>query len=328
MTNTAAYDETNRPLAGIVFILAGMSMISVNDVLVKYLSDGYPLHQIVLVRSLVGICFSLVMVQFEGGWRILKTDRPILHILRGLLIVVANLTFFMALAAMPIGEATAIFFVAPLFITLLSVVILGESVGIRRIGAVIAGFAGVVVMLNPLGRGGEGPGLLVALLPIVAAFTYASFQIMTRKLGASARASAMAVYIQTIFIVVSLGFFLVVGDGRLAEETDNPSLIFIFRVWVWPPVDDWPVFAALGVISAGVAYALSQAYRVASAATVAPFEYVALPLATLWGFLIFHETPDLRGLAGMALILGAGLYILARERRRGRVRRDARPVRR
>ncbi|ANK80189.1 MAG: hypothetical protein TEF_04845 [Rhizobiales bacterium NRL2] len=327
MSATATTDESNRPLVGIFFILLGMMAISANDMLVKYLSDGYPLHQIVFIRSGIGIAISLALVQFEGGWAILKTRRPALHILRGLLIVVANLCFFMALAVMPLAEATAIFFVAPLFITLLSIPLLGEPVGPRRLIACVVGFAGVLVMLRP-SAAGEGPGLLVSLLPVLAALCYALFQIMTRRLGGISKASAMAVYLQGVFMAVSLAFFAVAGDGRFAEGVDNRSLVFLFRAWTWPTADDWLLFAALGIASGVIAYALSQAYRSASAATVAPFEYVALPLAGLWGFLIFGEIPDLRALAGIALILGAGLYVLARERARDRPRRDGRPIRR
>lgn len=306
-------DETNRPLVGIIFIVFGMSCITVNDLLVKLLSDDYALHQIVFIRSLFAISFSLMMVHFEGGWRILKTRRPGRHALRGLMIVICNIMFFMAIAAMPIGEATAIFFVAPLMISLLSIPMLGEKVGPRRLIAVLVGFAGVLVMMRP---GTGSAGILTALLPVGAALMYALFQLMTRQLGGGAKASAMAVYVQCTFLVVSVLIGLVIGDGRYADSFENASLVFIFRPWVTPAVYDLWLFGALGMLNAIIAYALSQAYRSAAAATVAPFEYVALPLATLWGFLIWHDVPDTRAWMGMALILGAGLYVLARERRK------------
>lgn len=320
-------DSLNRPLTGILFIVLGMVCISVNDALIKFLSDGYPLHQIVFIRSLVGIALSLVIVRFEGGLGILRTARPGLHLLRGLLLVAANLAFFLALAAMPIAEATAIFFVAPLFITLLSIPILRDRVGPRRIAAVIVGFCGVLVMLRPGGEKGA-PDLLVSLLPVVAALTYALFQLLTRKLGGISKASAMAVYIQGLFIIVGIAFFVVAGDGRFADDVSGTSLTFLLRAWTWPAAGDMTLFIALGVLSAGIAYALSQAYRSAAAATVAPFEYVAMPLAALWGFLIWNEVPDLRSAVGMLLILGSGLYVLAREQRRRQPVRGTRPVRR
>ena len=99
----------------------GMTAISVNDMLIKQLSGDYPLHQMVFTRSAIGILFSLILVQWEGGWHILKTRTPGLHALRGILIVFSNLSYFTALAMIPLADATALFFVAPLLITLLSI---------------------------------------------------------------------------------------------------------------------------------------------------------------------------------------------------------------
>jgi len=325
-TTATTVDELNRPLTGISFIVLSMACLSVNDALIKFLSDDYPLHQIVFIRSLIGILITLVLVRLEGGFRILKTSRPGLHLLRGLLLVVSNLAFFLGLAAMPLAEATAIFFVAPLFITVLSIPILKDRVGPRRLLAVVVGFCGVLVMLRP---GGEenAPGLLVSLLPVVAALTYALFQLLTRRLGGISKASAMAVYIQGLFIIVGLAFFVVAGDGRFADF-DNPSLSFLLRAWTWPGNGDIVLFAGLGILAGAIGYSLSQAYRSASAATVAPFEYVAMPMAAFWGFVIWNDVPDLRAGIGMTLILGSGLYVLTREGRRKKPVRGARPVRR
>ena len=315
-----------RPGLGIGLILVAMIAISVNDLLIKMLSGGYPLHQMVFFRSFVGLLVSLVIVQFEGGWSILRTTRPGLHALRGLLVVLSNMTFFAALAVLPLGEATALFFVAPLFITLLSIPVLGEKVGPWRMGAVLAGFAGVVIMQRPW-AGGETLEVsrAVLLLPVIAAALYAGMQVMTRKLGATAKASALAVYIQCTFIVVSLAVYAVAGDGRLAARFDSPAMEFLLRAWIWPEGTDRWLFLGLGVNSAIVGYTLSQAYRLASAATIAPFEYVGLPIAIFWGWLIFGEWPAPAVWAGIALILGAGLFVFFRERVRARPVPRARP---
>ena len=102
----------------------------------------------------------------------------------------------------------------------------------------------------------------------------------------------MAAYIQMAFIVVSAGFWLVAGDGRFAEGVENKSALFLLRAWVWPTPYDWGMLLFLGLISGLIAYALSQAYRSAEAATVAPFEYIAMPLAILWGWLFFDDIPE------------------------------------
>lgn len=307
----------NQPKRGIMFILLGLVAISFNDVLIKLLSGDYPLHQIVFARSGLGILVSLIIVQSEGGWQILKTDQPGLHALRGVLIVIANMSFFAALAALPLADATALFFVAPLFITLLSVPILGERVGPVRITAVLIGFAGALIMQRPWESSDSlDVSRLVLLLPILAAATYALNQILTRKLGVKSKASAMAVYIQLAFVVVSLAFFVVAGDGRFAGETSDPSVEFLLRAWSWPAQKDWWVFGVLGINSALIGYSISQAYRLADAGTVAPYEYVGLPLAVFWGFVIFGQLPVASVWVGMTLILVAGLFVFLRERQK------------
>ncbi|MFY0691612.1 MAG: DMT family transporter [Paracoccaceae bacterium] len=315
----AAPTAHNRPGLGIALILIGITAISVNDMLIKQLSGGYPLHQIVFTRSAIAILFSLVFVQLEGGWRILKTDQPLLHTLRGILIVVANLSFFAALAVLPLGETTALFFAAPLFITLLSIPILGEKVGPLRIGAVLVGFLGVLIMQRPwAGFGDLEVSRVILLLPVLAALTYALTQVMTRKLGVTSKASALAVYIQAMFLVIGGLFWLVAGDGRYAEGLENESLIFLLRAWELPMgLDRW-FFLGLGFNAAIIGYCLSAAYREADAATVAPFEYVGLPLAVFWGWVVWGDLPDFAVSLGIALIMGAGLFVFLRERAKKR----------
>ncbi|QYX57602.1 DMT family transporter [Roseovarius sp. SCSIO 43702] len=308
-----------NPALGIAFMLIGITAISVNDTVIKFLSGGYPLHQMVFVRSAIGICFSLTIVQFEGGWSILRTARPGLHILRGLMIVVANMSFFTALAALSLAETTAIFFISPLLITLLSIPFLGEKVGPYRIGAVIVGLIGVIIVTRPWAGGAERDApLFVYLLPIVGAFAYATTQLLTRKLGVTSRASALAVYLQGMFLVVGGLFWLVAGDGRYATQFDSPSMQFLFRAWTWPVDGDLWLFVVLGLVAGVVGYCMSAAYRMSNAATVAPFEYTGLPLAIFWGWVIFGDLPDLVTATGIALILASGLFVFLRERQLGR----------
>lgn len=316
------------PSLAVALILGAMVCISINDMLIKLLSGGYPLHQMVFVRALVALAVTSVILRAEGGWRLLRTDRPGLHALRALLVVAANMLYFAALAVMPLGAATALFFVAPLFITLLAIPVLGERVGAHRLVAVLAGLAGVAVMMAPGVDWGEVPRGALAL-PVAAAACYAAMQVMTRKLGAASAASAMAIYIQVAFLAVSLAFYVAVGDGRLAEGVENRSLVFLLRAWIWPAPQDLGLFALLGLLSAGVGYALSQAYRIGRAASMASCEYAALPMAIGLGWLVFDERPGGAMLLGTALIAGAGLYVFARERRRpGAGPAAGRPLRR
>jgi S-adenosylmethionine uptake transporter len=309
----------SRSAAGIAFVLAGMLAISVNDMTIKQLSGDYPLHQIVFTRAVIALVLLLVVVRIEGGWSLLRSHQPWQHMLRGLLVVASNMGYFLALAVIPLADATALFFAAPLFITVLSIPLLGEKVGPLRLGAVVVGFIGVIVMQRPWASDAalDAPRI-VLLLPVFAALTYALMQLMTRRLGSTTRASALAVYIQFMFLVVSSGFWLIAGDGRFAEGVQSPSLQFLLRAWIWPAPVDWLPLLWLGTSSAVVGYCLSQAYRLADAATVAPFEYAALPLAVFWGWLRWSDLPDPAVWIGMALIVGSGLFVFLRERHRTR----------
>ncbi|WP_094020879.1 DMT family transporter [Maliponia aquimaris] len=307
----------NRPGLGILLICIGTLVISVNDLLIKLLSGGYPLHQMIFFRSAIALMFSAGFVMAEGGLSILRTATPGIHLFRGLLVVFANMTFYAAVAVLPLAQATALFFVAPLFITLLSIPLLGEKVGPLRIGAVIVGFAGVVLMQEPWKTSLDVPRT-VLLLPVASAALYALMQVLTRRLGVTTRASAMAVYIQVTFLLVSAGFFVVAGDGRYAEGVTNESLIFLLRAWSWPAPDDWLVFIGLGCCSGLIGYCLSAAYRMADAATVAPFEYIGLPMAILWGWVFFGDWPVAATWAGCVLIIGAGLFVFLREQAKAR----------
>lgn len=305
----------NRPGLGILFICIGTLAISVNDLLIKVLSGGYPLHQMIFFRSGIAMLFSLGLVFAEGGLRILRTKTPGIHLLRGLLVVFANMTFYAAVAVLPLAQATALFFVAPLFITLLSIPMLGEKVGALRIGAVAVGFVGVVVMQQPWKTDLE-VSRLVMLLPVVAAALYALMQVLTRRLGVSTQASAMAIYIQGTFLIVSFGFYLVAGDGRYAEGVEHESLVFLLRAWVRPEGQDWLVLFALGCCAGVIGYCLSAAYRLADAATIAPFEYIGLPMAIFWGWMIFGDWPVAATWIGCALIITAGVFVFLREQKK------------
>lgn len=282
---------------------------SVNDVAIKFLSGGYALHQVVLIRSVIGLIFLLALiVPFAGGLRALRTRRLPMHLLRGLCVVFANMSFFLGLAALPLAEGVAIFFVSPLVITVFSVIFLRETVGPFRWAAVAVGLIGVVVVLRP----GTAAFQPASLLPVAAAFGYATLHMLTRHIGKTESSAALSFYIQLTFILVTLAFGLVAGDGRFNPGTD-PSLVFLLREWSWPAPGDAPIFVAVGITSALGGFLISFAYRTTEAAIVAPFEYVALPLSIFWGVVVFADWPDLITYVGIALILVSGLVIIWRE---------------
>lgn len=304
----------NPALLGILLALGGSAVMSLNDLAVKALSGAYPLHEVILVRATVGLMVLGVLIALNGGARLLVTRKPGLHLIRVGVVMLSNVAYFTALAALPLADAVAIGFVAPLFVTALSVPLLREKVGPRRWAAVAVGLIGVIVMVRP-GAGSIQPAALLALL---SAGCYAMMHIMTRKMNGTESVLTMSLYVQLGFVVVSSLMGLTVGDGHLAGSA-NPSLAFLFREWVWPAPQDLPWFLMTGLAVAAGGLMISQAYKLCEAALVAPFEYAAMPLAILWGVVVFGQWPDLTAWIGIALICGAGLYTLWREtvRRKG-----------
>ena len=304
-------------LWGILLALGGSLVLSVNDMAVKALSDGYPLHEVVLTRSIIGMGVVLALLAWSHGprsiWRGVRTGRPGAHVLRVLCVLGSNIFYFLGLAALPLADGVAIFFVAPLLLTALSVPLLGEKVGPRRWAAVAAGLLGVIVMMRP-GAAALQPA---AILVLMSALAYALMHIMTRRMAATEGALAMSFWTQVGFIAVSCAMGLTVGDGRLGQS-DNASLAFLLRAWHWPEPGDWPFFLATGLAVSTGGIMISQAYRLCEAGLVAPFEYAGIPMAVLWGVLIFGTWPDAVAWTGIALIAGAGLYTLWRETRLGR----------
>jgi len=304
---------SQSPRIGIFFMLAGMMLISTNDMLIKSLSGDYPLHELVLMRSVVAVVVTGVMVQMEGGFALLNTGRWPLHVLRALLIVFANTSLYAAIVVMPLATANALYFVSPLFVTLLSIPVLGEVVGRRRFAAIGVGFAGVLLMMAPeLARGEAGFGW-VMVLPVMAAAGYAGMSVLTRKLGATSRASALAMHLQIAFVVISLGVWAIAGDGRFAQGVESESARFLLRAWVWPQAGDMAAIIGLGVMSALVGYLMTQAYRLSRASVVAPFEYVLMVYSLFWGWKVFGEWPAASVFMGAAVVISAGVFVFVRE---------------
>ena len=301
-------------IRGIFCVLAAGATFSTSDMLIKTLSGAYPLHQIVFIRATVALVIILgLFMPLEGGYHNLRTTEWKLHAFRGGCVVVANMSFFVGVAALPLAEATAIFFIAPLFITALSVPFLGEKVGVRRWLSVMVGLVGVVIVIRP----GSEVFQYAALAPVLAAFAYAFMQITARKLGGTERASTMAFYVQVTFVLICATSGLTLGDGRFADAVDSPTLLFLLRAWTVPSQFDGGVMLAVGVLSAFGSYLISQGYRLAEATTAAPFEYIVLPMAIMWGVIVFGDWPDAIALLGILLIVASGLYAFWRENVRG-----------
>lgn len=311
------------PVAGIVLVTLGILVFGVQDVIIRQLSGEHAAMQIMFIRGLVALGPIGALMLWQGGREALRLAHPMLNIVRGLLMVVSYTAYYMAMAVMPIAEVTAIFFVSPIIVTLLSVVFLGEEVGARRWLAVAFGFAGVVVIVRP-GAGALDPA---ALLPLIASLAYAGSIIITRRIGRSQSGASLAFVAMLVFVAVSGLAGAIIGDGRLEATGGHPSLAFLLRGWLWPDPVDALLIGACGLIAACGFYCLAQGYRVAPASVAAPFEFVAMPMAVFWGLVLWAEVPPATTAIGIALIVASGLYVLHRETVRQRPLSTGRGIR-
>ncbi len=302
-------DPSKSATSGILLALGGAVTLSLNDLAIKALSGAYALHQVILIRAFIGMALVLGVIWYSRtGFGQLLTRRRGAHLFRVSIVMVSNVTYFVGLSLLPLADAVATAFVAPLLVTLMSAVILGEHVGPRRWAAVAVGMVGVVVMTRP----GAGVIQPAAILVLISALCYASSHMMTRRMRDTESAMTLNFYVQVGFILVSSTFGLIAGDGSMAQAPGS-TWEFLFRPWIVPQMGDLWAFAATGVAVGAGGLMMSQAYRTTEAALVAPFEYVGMPMAIFWGVVIFGTWPDSTAWAGIALICGAGLYTLWRE---------------
>lgn len=291
---------------GILALIVGIAIFSIQDVILKQLSGSYPLHQAMLLRSLTALPFHLAIVWwFDGRLSTITTPGWWKMLARGLLNFTAYTAYYLGLAYVPMADAVALFFTSPLFITLAAVVFLRERVSLLTTLALAAGFAGVLMVVKP---GAEGFDL-AALLPIIGALGYAISMVIARSMGETESAAAMAFWGNVCFLLCALALSAVYGSGAFAGST-HPSLAFMTRGWAMPGATDLVLMGACGVIAAVGLTLLTYAYRAAPSSTVAPFEYSFMFWGVMWGWVFWGDFPDGLGWIGIAVIIGAGLLVV------------------
>ena len=307
----------NNNYLGISAIVLGTICFSVNDISVKLFSSEIPLNQLMFFRAIFAISILLlVILPFYGGFKYLNTSNPVFHIFRGLAVVGANTFFFISIAELSLAEATAIFFIAPILITIFAMFFLQEKVGIRRGLACFIGFLGMLFIIKP----GTISFELISIFPLIAALFYTALHIITRKYGSQEKPLTMGFYIQVCFLVTSLmfagGFYLVDFD---AEHSN--ALTFLTGSWV--SVSTFDMFHILVGIALPISIGgilVSYAYKNYEASFLAPFEYGALVIAVVSTYLIWNEIPDRLSLIGMILIMLSGIFVSLREKQVSSIR--------
>jgi drug/metabolite transporter (DMT)-like permease len=304
---SATVASSRHPGLAALSLCSGVMIFSGQDWIIKLLSGDYPVHQAIAIRGVVAVLILFGFIAYSGKLPSLRSQRAGLLVVRGLVLMVAYTTYYLAFPSMKLANIVALWFTVPLFVTALSGPFLGEKVGARRWAATIVGFAGVFIIQRPL----TADFNVASLLPIASALTYSISALMARRMGETESAPVMSFYQNLVYLLVALVMAALVGGGAY-EGTGDPSLEFLMRGWAMPSWLDLSLLAACGVIASVATVLLTQAYRMAEANFVACFEYTAIIWAIFGGYVFFGETVDVYSILGAALIVAAGLYVLFR----------------
>ena len=284
--------RADRPFRGIALILASTVFLGASDVTAKYLSATLPSIEIAWIRFLVfALIMSPAMVPGSPLYA-LHSRRPGFQVMRGVALLASSLFFISGLRFLPIAEASATGFVSPLFVTALSIVFLGEKVGVRRWLATAVGLIGVLIILRP-GTSAFHPA---AFFPIVSALAWAGTLIMTRMMSGREHA------------ITTMTYSSIVGVCILCA--------LVPFVWVTPSWHDIAFGIFIGIASTAGQWIVVLAFRYADASVLAPFSYTQLLWVSILGFFIFGEIPDVWTVTGAVFIVASGLYTAHRERLR------------
>ncbi len=301
----------DKPVLGILFMIGFCITAPIMDGMAKLTPNEVPVLQIVAARFGVQVVI-LIPMAIMMGVAMPPTARDVVgHLMRSLMLLLATFCFFSAIRYMPIANAMAIFFVEPFILTLMGGLLLGEQVGPRRITACVIGFIGALFVIQPsfqeLG--------FVALLPLGTAVTFAAYMILTRTM--SDRQHPIALQAYTALGASLLILPLIIGF----EGTNNPWLDP-----VWPSEFAIMALLAVGILATISHLLLSVALKLAPTATIAPLQYLEIAGSVAVGYFLFRDFPDSLTWLGIAIIVGSGLYVFARERRADLQRRPTPPV--
>ena len=283
--------KTQNPRLGIALFCAGVAFFGVGEACVKTLATDFEILQVVWARYVFHAVLFLLIFSRSGIVSQMRTTRPLLHIARSITLMLGTITFFTALIYLPLPEAVAINFVAPLLVTAMSIPFLGEKVGPRRWAAIFVGFLGVLVIIRP----GLGVMHWAAILPLLTAICYAGYQILTRIAGRTEDTKT------SLFWTSTVGVFVM-------------SCIVPF-VWKTPDAIAWAIMITTGALFGFGHYLLIRAFEIAAVSTLSPFLYTQIIWVTIISIAVFDEFPDEFSILGTAIVISSGLYIWHRETR-------------
>lgn len=286
-------NNSHQPLLGVSLILVSCLVLATHDGLSKYLTQLYPVFLVIWARYLAQTVLMIALFAPRMGRRVFYTSRPWLQLCRGLSLVCVSMLFISGLGYIPLAEATAVIFLTPLLVTIASA-LLGEHVNRSQWLAVGCGLLGVMIIVRP----GGALFTPAILLPFGAAISFTLYQLITRRLSGTEHP------VTSNFLTSLVGSLVM-------------SVLVIFN-WRTPTLHDAAMMAALGAMAMSGHLLLTNAFRFASAAALAPFTYAQIIFAGVVGFIAFGHSPDLGAIIGMSIIIASGLamaYIQGRQPR-------------
>ena len=300
--------RNNNP-KGILFILTGMALFSVQDSLIKYIFEDTALYELYFGRTLTALILLALYLKITSQKLVMKTYYPLLTTVRVICFFFGFSFFYISLTYMSLAMANALFFSSPFFISILAILFLGEKVGIRRWLAIIVGFLGVYIVLNPNFENFD----FTKLAPVACALFYAISMTITKITSDKDSVYSQMFHLYIGAIGISIIFFIFTGKGQFNTFSD-PTLQFILREWFTNPTYSWPFIIIMGLVASLSFYFVFSAYSIASPSVVSLFEYSLIIWAIIIGYLLFNDIPTVRTFIGVALIIGAGVYIYIREK--------------
>ena len=301
----------DKPLLGIALMLGFCIVAPIGDAVAKLLGNSVPLGQVVLLRFALQAIVLIPLVWATG--RIWRTQGRVfwLTLLRTILHILGIGAMFTALRYLPLADAVAIVFVMPFFMLLLGRFILNETVGHRRLLACIAGFGGTLLVVQPSFAEVGWP----ALLPVFVAANFSVFMLITRQIAKETDPISLQA-VSGVMAVVLITPFLIWGT------TANIPVIEMIS----PDPEQWALLLSIGVLGTGAHLLMTWSLRYAPSATLAPMQYLEIPIAALLGLVIFDDLPNALAALGMAITMAAGIYIILRERATERQQAAATPA--
>jgi drug/metabolite transporter (DMT)-like permease len=300
---------TQNKVKGILFILLGMAFFSIQDALIKFIYEDAALYELYFGRTFVALILLVAYLKLSKQKIILKTHYPLLTIFRVICFFFGFSFFYISLTYMSLAEANALFFSSPFFVSILATIFLKEKVGIRRWSAILVGFLGVYIVLNPNFNDFD----YMKLAPVACALCYSISMTITKITSEKDNVYTQMIHLYLGALLISIVFFIFTGQGQFDNFSD-PAFQFIFREWFTNPSYAWPFIVVMGCIGTFAFYFVFSAYSIASPSVVSLYEYSLIIWSILTGYILFNNTPTLRTLIGVAIIIGAGLYIYLREK--------------